>query len=160
MMDSRKRAVSLRLGSADLRRIKRAAERLGLRDSDLIRYAIKSLLARISPLTDPQMNGRALVPMFLESATDLVHHFDLDVARLDAIVNAGVTGANAVPAEDLHLIAMTAAQATVGKPGMLPSTLLQAVRPSVMPAGQQPPAAAPAPAAGQGREQARGRPPR
>jgi len=54
VVDQRKHAVSMRLGAGDIRNIKRMAKRLGVRDSDIIRFAIKSTLHRIAPLCDLQ----------------------------------------------------------------------------------------------------------
>ena len=52
MVEHRKQAVSIRLGEGDVRNIKRMAQRLGVRDSDIIRYAVKSMLNRTAPLCD------------------------------------------------------------------------------------------------------------
>ena len=51
-MDSRKQAVSIRMSAADIRSVKRLAERLGVRDSDVIRFAVKVMLGRLAPLHD------------------------------------------------------------------------------------------------------------
>ena len=107
MHDSRKRAVSLRLSAADVKRIKRVSQRLGIRDSDVIRYAIKKLLFKLSALSDPSIRGRSLVPLFLEGGADLVHHFDLDALRLSVIINEGAEDSVQVSMEDLHMLAMT-----------------------------------------------------
>jgi hypothetical protein len=107
MMNGRKKAVSLRLNVADIKRIKRISQRLGVRDSDVIRYAIKNLLFKLSPLSDANVKGSSLVPLFLEGGAELVHHFDLDAQRLASIVNEGVEGSQMVSIDDLHLIAMT-----------------------------------------------------
>lgn len=110
MSSRRKRAVSLRLESAELARIKQIAGRLGANDSEVIRYAIRNLLLTLSPLTDPQIRGKALVPLFLEGGESLLAHFALDARRLDAIINGPVGGTAEPPEpvslEDLHLIAM------------------------------------------------------
>ena len=67
MVDQKKQAVSIRLGESDIRNIKRMARRLGVRDSDIIRYAIKTMLSRMSPLCDAEIRGRNLVPVLVES---------------------------------------------------------------------------------------------
>jgi hypothetical protein len=105
-MQGRKKAVSLRLNVADIKRVKKVSQRLGVRDSDVIRYAIKALLTRLSPLSDPEQKGGALVPLFLDSGVELAHQFDLDAARLGAIINDGVETPELVSAADLHLLAM------------------------------------------------------
>lgn len=109
MPNGRKKAVSLRLSMSDIQRVKRIAQRLGVRDSDIIRYAIKDLLLKLSPLSDGGVRGRALVPLFLESGAELAHQFDLDAQRLDAIINEGVEEPHRVSVEDLHLLAMSGA---------------------------------------------------
>jgi len=75
---------------SDVRKLKKLASRLGVRDSDVIRFAVKSMLTRLGPLYDAEMRGRALVPVFVEFGTELLRFFDLDGARLEAIVNEGV----------------------------------------------------------------------
>ena len=107
MSEERKKAVSLRLSTADLRKIKRISERLEVRDSDVIRFAVKAMLARLSPLSDPAICGRSLVPLLLDSGTELMRHFDLDAEKLDKVVNTGVAeAAKRVEIDDLHILAM------------------------------------------------------
>jgi hypothetical protein len=124
MHDNKKRAVSLRLSTADVKRIKRVSQRLGIRDSDVIRYAIKKLLFKLSALSDPAIRGRSLVPLFLEGGADLVHHFDLDAMRLGVIINDGADDAVQVSMEDLHMLAMS------GGAGLLPPTPIAAAVPA------------------------------
>ena len=38
------------MNSTDVRKVKKLASRLGVRDSDVIRFAVKSMLARLGPL--------------------------------------------------------------------------------------------------------------
>jgi hypothetical protein len=115
MTEGRKQAVSLRVSTADLRKIKTLAERLGARDSDVIRFALKTMLARLAPLCDHGLNGRALLPVFIEAGSDLFHHFDLDTARLEKIVNNGASKAQGVEPDDLELIAMAGIHQTYAK---------------------------------------------
>src|SRR5579862_4204848 len=88
LMEQRKQAVSIRLGDGDVRNIKRIAKRLGVRDSDIIRFAIKSALARLGPLCDESIRGRNLVPVLVESGDDLIRYFELDAYRLETIINS------------------------------------------------------------------------
>jgi hypothetical protein len=104
---SRKRAVSIRMSSGDVNKVKRLAERLGVRDSDVIRYAVKTMLASLAPLYDPHVRGRSLVPVFVESGSDLFLHFEIDATRLDGIINGDVEDDGRVDREDIQLIAMT-----------------------------------------------------
>ena len=107
MVDQRKQAVSIRLGESDIRNIKRMAKRLGVRDSDIIRFAIKSTLSRIAPLCDPAIRGRNLVPVLVESGDELIRYFELDAFRLESIINDEVEAARQVDRDDVALLAMS-----------------------------------------------------
>jgi len=107
VVEQRKQAVSIRLGEGDIRNIKRIAKRLGVRDSDVIRFAIKSTLSRLAPLCDPAIQGRNLVPVFVESGDELIRHFDLDAFRLEAIINGHVPVGSQVERDDIALLAMS-----------------------------------------------------
>ena len=107
MVDQRKQAVSIRLGESDIRNIKRIAKRLGVRDSDIIRFAIKATLSRIAPLCDPGIRGRNLVPVLVESGDELIRYFELDAFRLDSIINENVEEDRQVERDDVALLAMS-----------------------------------------------------
>jgi hypothetical protein len=115
MEGTRKQAISLRVGAADLRKVKKLAQRLGVRDSDVIRFAVKTMLARVAPLCDHGVRGRALLPAFIEAGRDLCRHFDLDAARLEEIINDGVAKDQEVESDDLQLIAMAGIQHIYGQ---------------------------------------------
>ena len=106
MLDQRKQAVSIRLGESDLRNIKQIARRLGVRDSDIIRFAIKSMLQRISPLCDEGITGRHLVPVLVESGDEMIRHFEVDAYRLERIINEKAKENDRVDREDIALLAM------------------------------------------------------
>ena len=107
MADQRKQAVSIRLVESDIRSIKRVAKRLGVRDSDIIRFAIKCTLRRIAPLCDQAIRGRNLVPVLVESGDELIRYFELDAFRLDSIINAHVEEGRQVDRDDIALLAMS-----------------------------------------------------
>jgi hypothetical protein len=107
MLDNRKQAVSIRLGDSDLRNIKRIAKRLGVRDSDIIRFAIKSMLNRIAPLCDEAITGRNLVPVLVESGDELIRYFELDTYRLDSIINEHTEQELRVERDDIALLALS-----------------------------------------------------
>lgn len=109
-MDNRKQAVSIRMNSADIRNVKKLARRLGVRDSDIIRFAVKVMLGKLAPLYDLQVRGKNLVPVFVESGTELFRHFELDAMRLDSIINEGADEHYRVEADDIQLIAMSGIQ--------------------------------------------------
>lgn len=109
-MQTRKQAVSIRMSANDVRSVKRLAKRLGVRDSDVIRYAVKAVLTRLAPLHDAAARGKSLVPVFVESGSDLFRHFDLDAIRLDTIINEGVEDCARIDHEDIQMIAMNGVQ--------------------------------------------------
>jgi hypothetical protein len=106
VVEGRKRAVSIRLNVADVKRIKKLAQRLNVRDSDVIRFAIKAMLGRLMPFYEPEARGRNLVPVLIEAGVEFLRFFDLDTARLDAIINSEVEPEKRVSREDLALIAL------------------------------------------------------
>ena len=112
MSAKRKKAVSFRLASSDVRTIKIIASRLGARDSDVARFALKLLLSRVAPFADPELRGRRLLPAFLEVGEELIRHFELDVPRLKAIINDGVNSDQRVEENDIVLLAMSASGST------------------------------------------------
>lgn len=119
--ENRKRAVSIRMSGSDVSKVKRLAQRLGVRDSDVIRYAVKTMLSRLAPLYDPHVRGRSLVPVFVESGSDLFMHFDLDAMRLDDIINDDADDDRRVDHEDIQLIAMSGRQALLARWGAGPA---------------------------------------
>ncbi len=60
MVEGRKQAVSIRMNGADITKVKKLANRLGVRDSDVIRFAVKSMLMRLGPLYDSAVQVRNL----------------------------------------------------------------------------------------------------
>lgn len=98
------------MNGGDVRKVKRLAQRLGVRDSDVIRFAVKAMLARLGPLYDPEVRGRNLVPVFVESGVELLRFFELDGMRLESIINEGVDPARRVDREDIELLALTGGQ--------------------------------------------------
>jgi len=118
MTAGRKQAVSLRLGAADIRKIKRLSERLGVRDSDVIRYALKVTLAKLAPLCDPGVRGRALMPVFVGTGGEILQHFEFDAESLDRIINDGVEPEGRVDQDDLQLMAMIGMQSEYARPGL------------------------------------------
>jgi hypothetical protein len=106
-MEGRKQAVSIRLNAADVRNLRKLSRRLGVRNSDVIRFAIKNALTRLAPLCDGEVKGRALVPALVDSGADLMRYLDLDVADLEAIINEGAPHDQQVDRADVQLLTMS-----------------------------------------------------
>jgi len=107
---NRKQAVSIRLGTADVRKMKQLAARLGVRDSDVLRYALKTTLNRLATLCDPEITGANLVPAIVEAGPEFIRYFDLDAVRLDAILNSGADASRQVSHEDVSMVSLTGSQ--------------------------------------------------
>lgn len=114
-MDNRKQAVSIRMSAGDIRSVKKLAKRLGVRDSDVIRFAVKVMLAKLGPLHDNSLRGRGLVPVFVESGNDIFRYLELDAVKLDSIINDGADEGSRVEQEDIQLIAMHGIQQSYAK---------------------------------------------
>lgn len=110
MFEGRKKAVSIRMNAADVTKVKKLAQRLGVRDSDVIRFAVKGMLSRLGPLYDAGATGRNLVPVFVESGVELLRFFDLDASRLESIINERAEPARRVDRDDIALLALSGAQ--------------------------------------------------
>jgi hypothetical protein len=72
VVENRKKAISIRMSTADVRRVKKLAQRLNVRDSDVIRFAVKGMLARLGPLYEPEAQGRNLVPVLVEAGAEFL----------------------------------------------------------------------------------------
>ncbi len=110
--DKDSRAYSVRLAGADLRRLKAVSERLGVTESDLIRFALRHVLGRLSPLHDIESKGASLLPVFVEFGNELTSYFDLDESRLEGILNDGIESDRRVDREDVGLLLMAGLEVT------------------------------------------------
>lgn len=107
-MDNKKQCVSVRLRTSDLHKIKSIARRLQVRDSDVIRFAIKTTLARLMPLHDESVSGSRLLPVFIEHGPEINRHFDLDSSRLYGVINGDCYERDLeVDRGDVELLALT-----------------------------------------------------
>ncbi len=87
-MENKTCCISVRLSEAEHHKIKITAEKLHVRNSDFMRYAIKTALTRLSAFHNPELSGIALLPTMIEHCNELNRHFDLDADKLDVIINA------------------------------------------------------------------------
>lgn len=87
-MENKTCCISVRLSEAEYQKIKLTAEKLRVRNSDFMRYAIKTALTRLSAFHNPELCGIALLPTMIEHCNELNRHFDLDADKLDVIINA------------------------------------------------------------------------
>jgi hypothetical protein len=110
-----KRLISVRISQGDHAKVKQLAARLGARESDVLRFALKSTLARLNPLYQPESGGREVLSVFIDQGSELVSYFELDTDRLDEIVNGPVSDpAERVDRDDLALIAAGLSEHYVG----------------------------------------------
>ena len=106
--EPRTRPVSLRISDGELSKVREIARRLGTTEAAVLRFAIRYALNELAPLHDPGARGLSLLPVFVERGAALAASFDLDVTRLDNILNENVTRADQrIDRDDLALLAMT-----------------------------------------------------
>lgn len=106
MVGGKKQLVSVRLCDSDVDRIQALASRLRVRESDVIRFALRLAFNRLAPLLDAQARGRDLIPIFLECGPELTYHFDLEPRTLETIINDGLDDSEKkVDGHDIELIA-------------------------------------------------------
>lgn len=109
MRNNSKRSVSFRIDNNDFEKIKAITRRLRIRESDIFRFAIKMTLDKLSPLSDENMKGIDVMPVFVECGSDITVHFNLDSTRIEHIINDGVDDEeDRVDMEDIGLLAMSA----------------------------------------------------
>ena len=107
----KKKLVSIRVRCHDVDKIKEISQRIGVRESDLFRFAIRMLLARFAPLHNVNLGGRELLPLLMEFGAELAHYFELDAERLAWIINQGVDDpAQRVESGDIELLIMSTVQ--------------------------------------------------
>jgi len=105
--DKDSRAYSVRLSGSDLRKLKTISERLGVTESELIRFSLRKTLSKLSPLDDEHTKGASLLPVFVEFGDELTTFFDLDAARLEAILSVEEGMGRQVDREDIGLLLMS-----------------------------------------------------
>ena len=105
-MENQKQCVSVRLNNSDILKIKRIAKRLKVSDSDIIRFGIRGMLSKLSPLSDDNANGCQLLPVFLEHGNEVTRYFDFDAERLEQIINEGASENQHIVRIDIELLAM------------------------------------------------------
>jgi hypothetical protein len=102
-----KKIVSVRVNQADLDKVRVISQRLRVRESKVLRFAIKNMLSQLGPLHDPTAKGTDLVPIFADMGQELANYFQFDFARLEGIINGDVDDpAKRVDSEDIALVAV------------------------------------------------------
>lgn len=111
MVDNKKQIISLRMNTSDLRKVKDLARRLRVRESDVFRFAIRSMLRKLSPLHDNAANGSDLIPVLIECGTELMSYFELDSMQLESMVNGDIQEPERrIDRRDIELLAMAGLQ--------------------------------------------------
>jgi hypothetical protein len=107
-MDTKKKNVSLRVSPNDMDKIRHIADRLGVKESEVLRFSVKQMLTHLAPFQEASFRGVDLMPALLEIGQDMVRFFEFSVEQLDRIVNRGVDdGGRRIDQEDLKLLALS-----------------------------------------------------
>ena len=103
-VDRESRAYSVRLSASDLRKLKTVSSRLKVTESELIRFSLRKMLNRLTPLDDEHTRGASLLPVFVEFGDELTSYFDLDASRLEEIFEVEEDYGRSVDREDIGLL--------------------------------------------------------
>lgn len=103
---SNKKNISVRLSESDLRRLKKIAGRLSIKDSDLFRFSVKLTLGRLMPLLRQDMRGIDVLLTMLDAGGDLLRYFEFDSHQIDKIVNQDIEEEQRVSMDDIDLVAI------------------------------------------------------
>jgi hypothetical protein len=107
-MEHNMKNISVRLSCVDIQRVKGLSQRLGIRESDLFRFSVKSILEKLVLLNDKNVKGADMIPVWLECGDFLMDHFDFDIAKLDEIFNLDISEpTQRIDMEDIELMAMS-----------------------------------------------------
>ncbi len=107
MTDGKIQNVSVKLCQPDVERVRTIARRLRVRESDIIRFALRLAFAKLAPLHDQNARGRDLMPAFLECGPELAYHFELDPRILESIINDDLDDPRKkVDAHDIEMLAV------------------------------------------------------
>ncbi len=101
-----KKNISVRLGVADLRRVKEIALRLDVKESEIFRYAVKALSTRLMPLLNRQLSGVPMLVALLESGEEMLGYFEFDVPHLERLINGSIDHLAVVEHEDIEMLAI------------------------------------------------------
>ena len=105
MLNEKKHVVSIRLTNSDRGGIQNLSSRLFIRESDLYRFAVNSLIDRMSLLNDDSNRGSDLLPLFVNLRAEINQHLNLTKEQLYKIINAGNADPDKlVPMEDVELL--------------------------------------------------------
>lgn len=100
--------MSVRLSASDIKRVTEIAARLGVKKSDLVRFFVKNMLAKVMPLHDGNIRGVDLLPTVLDHGVELIRYFDLDTEDLEEILNCNEEREEKrISKEDIDLIVMS-----------------------------------------------------
>lgn len=101
-----KKNISVRLGVADLRRVKEIALRLGVKESEIFRYSVKALSTRLMPLLNRQLSGVPMLVALLESGEEMLSYFEFDAQHLERLINGSADELRQVAHEDIEMLAI------------------------------------------------------
>ncbi len=106
-MDNKSCCISVRLSATEQKKIKATVKKLQVRNSDIVRYAIRTTLVRLSAFYNPGFNGVTLLPTMIKYCNELNRHFDMDADKLDKIINAEVSEPGSrVARNDIEMLAL------------------------------------------------------
>jgi len=79
-------------------------------DSDVIRFAVKNMLAKLDRFTIRRHTDEIVRSVFVESGAELLRFFDIDASKLESIITTASRVKRRVERDDIALLALTGAQ--------------------------------------------------
>lgn len=105
-MNNKLCSISVRLSETDQSQLKAISDRLGVNNSDLVRYAIKRVITQLYALNGKNVRGKKLLPLFIKHFDELNRHFDISIKKLEYIFNSEVDNNEKIEMEDLELLSL------------------------------------------------------
>ncbi|TNC82156.1 MAG: hypothetical protein C9356_05740 [Oleiphilus sp.] len=107
-MEAKKKNVSLRMSQSDIDKVKAISDRLGVKEADILRFAVKQILQKLAPFQEESYRGIDLMPALLEVGEELVRFFDFNTEQLAEIINdESGQGPRNIDLDDLKLLALS-----------------------------------------------------
>ncbi|MDH5570784.1 MAG: hypothetical protein OEY89_03400 [Gammaproteobacteria bacterium] len=103
------RNISVRLSDNDLLKLKGIAQRLDVNNSEVIRYAIKTIINKLIVLsgTGAQVDTQALILALIENCNDLNRYFNFDSDKFEKILDYSDSNISiALEKQDIELLSL------------------------------------------------------
>lgn len=120
--ENAKRSISFRMNTTDYGRVKKAAQCLRVRESDILRFLIAKGLHDLSALYDTQASQAELLCALIDPQYKLIEHLYLGVESIYDIINQR-SGQSGVDYEDIERLAALFSSSDESSTAKIPAEL-------------------------------------